>query len=70
MDINEIDPSAQLDEQGNVVQVFDPPTALYYVSRQYADKLYDGSYWMDEDSSEEEKLRELIEGSTLIWKAE
>ena len=45
-------------------------TALYYVSRQYADKLYDGSYWMDEDSSEEEKLRELIESSTLIWKAE
>lgn len=68
--MDEIEPSAQLDEQGNVVQVFDPPTALYYVSRQYAHKLSGGSYWMDEDSSEEEKLRELIEGSTLIWKAE
>ena len=69
--MDELDPTVEIDEQGNVVQVFDRPTALYYVAQEYAEQLPD--YWLvhpGDDQSEVEKLQNLIENSTLIWKAE
>ena len=71
MDLDQIEPAVQKDNDGNIIKEFGPVTALYYIPQRYVNSLKDRSYWPERDEAEMlEKLEELISNSTLIWAAE
>jgi len=59
-------PLVETDDNGNVKEIA-PPSTLYYIPEEYAEKMKEVGFWSEGDNTE--KVNEIISVSTLVWKA-